>query len=360
MKSDRNPIIFLAVFIADIVIFKVSLMVGWSETAGLVTGIFSLGYGSFLMVALCLWIAISTRRFQTIEAGGESILIVAPHQDDGVAMAGGFAVQTIERGGRVDLLYITDGPAEDKRTRRVEAIDAWSHGGLSESAIRFLPFDTGTAFIRPGEIEDGIRRVGDILREIRPEILFVPLYEGGHYEHDVINYIVRCALRETKMEPIRVYEAPLYNFRYSLKATPEKMLSGMARLIPGFRYSYPPEPVRESEFIKLRMTPAQLELKREMLDRFRTQNPHQLVERFGFEDRYQPLHDYDYTRPPFDYSRSLARCFNWWKRIPVVGRVVSRWFKWTRTIHPDPSYTMTQIPLGAEAKRMTSLQSKGR
>ena len=122
MKS-RTGIIFLALFIVLIAIFKVSLIVGWSKTAGLLMGLFILVYGNYITIAFSLWIRINLRHHETIESQGESVLIVAPHQDDGVAIAGGFAIQTIQNGGRVDVLFMTDGPRSDKKTRRKEAIE---------------------------------------------------------------------------------------------------------------------------------------------------------------------------------------------------------------------------------------------
>ena len=195
------------------------------------------------------------------------------------------------------------------------------------------------------EIEDGVQQFSEHMQKIKPDFLFIPLYEGGHFQHDVVNYIVRRSLNETRSERIRVYEAPVYNFYYSWRTTPEKILSGLTRFIPFFRYLYPPEPVREADYFQLKMSPEQLKLKKHMLARFKTQNPGKLVERFGFEDRYQAFHDYDYSIPPFDYTRSLAKRLDNWKRFPVLGKIVSRMFKWTRTIHPDPDYTITNIPL---------------
>ncbi len=47
-----------------------------------------------------------------ITAGDDNICIFTAHQDDGVIMAGGYAVQTIKNGGSVNIVYIFDGETE--------------------------------------------------------------------------------------------------------------------------------------------------------------------------------------------------------------------------------------------------------
>mgnify|MGYP000415598682 CR=1 FL=1 len=266
-----------------------------------------------------------------------------------MAIAGGYAIQTVEMGGKVNVLYVTNGCPDDNCTRKKEAFDAWSTIGVGQSALHFLRYPVLTGLTERTEIDTCITEIGEFIKGCNPDLIFVPLYEGGNYQHDVTNYIVSEALREYKLN-ISVYEAPEYNFRFSLKVTPEKILSGFTKLIPFVKYNYPPEPVRDDKVYYLNMSTHQLELKRTMLSKFKTQNPDKLVERFGFEDRYQRLHNYDYSRPPFNYKFSLARKINFLKALPVVGKFVSQAVKWTKTIHPDPDYTMTIIPLSIDSK----------
>jgi len=295
------------------------------------------------LFSLCLWIRIHIKKRKYIHAGSEDILIIAPHQDDGVAIAGGYAIQTLEKKGRVNILYVTDGYRNDKVTRKREAIEAWSVIGIEKQAMHFLNHDTRTGLMEKNEIRSCIKEIHDMIISFHPETIFLPLYEGGNYQHDLTNFMIRKAIDQCGYRPT-VYEAPEYNFYFSFKTTPEKILSGFARIIPFYQYDYPPEPVRDDTLYYLKMTTEQIRLKKEMLSKFKTQHPENLMERFGFEDRFQKFHAYDYSKPPFDYDRSLAKKINVLKSLPFIGRVLSKAIKWTRTIHPAPNYTITKIP----------------
>lgn len=303
-------------------------------------------YALYLAAAFLLWVRVllRRRRFIPVEAGGEDILIVAPHQDDCVAIAGGYGIQTKEKGGSVRVLYVTDGMENGEPARRSEAFAAWAIAGVQASDIRFLEYPTLTGLAGRAEIDDCIRIIEDEIRGSRPGTIFTPLYEGGHYQHDVVSYMTAEAVRRSGFKG-RVFESPEYNFYLSFRATPEKILSGLLRFVPFAAYDYPPEPVRPDPVYRLAMTAGQLDAKRRMIEAFASQHPDMLKKRFGFEDRYQKMHDYDYRRPPFDYSRSAARVLDGLKRMPAAGAVFSKMFRWTRTIHPDPGVRMTRIPM---------------
>ncbi len=297
-------------------------------------------YSAFVM---WLFYKIRNQNKTFIQSHGENILIIAPHQDDCVALAGGYAVQTVEKGGHVNILYTTDGYKDDKVTRKQEALDAWSVLGKDSVTIEFLPYTNNESFLTRDEIDEGIDRISTYIKGARPETIFIPLYEGGHYQHDVTNYMVSKALDKLDLR-CAVYESPIYNFFMSFKTTPEKILSGLTRFIPLVSYDYPPEPVRNDKVYYLKMTDAQLQKKKEIIVKFKTQSPNKLVERWGFCDRYQRLHEYDYSQPPFDYSRSLAQSVHRMKSWPLIGNIMRKAMIWTATIHPDPDYTMTKIP----------------
>jgi LmbE family N-acetylglucosaminyl deacetylase len=301
-------------------------------------------YFIYCVVAAVLWIYIIRKKKTYIACRGEDILIVAPHQDDCVAIAGGYAIQTKAMGGRVKVLYVTDGNKDDKVTRKQEALDAWYVIGSDEKDIHFLKYHSLTSLTTREEIEQCTDEIADFILKNQPKTIFVSLYEGGNYQHDVVNYMVSEAVQKAGFMGT-VYESPEYNFYLSFKTTPEKILSGFARFIPFFRYDYPPEPILEDEVLRLKMTPEQIRIKKDMLSKFKTQNPKQLIIRFGFEDRYQRLHNYDYSRPPFDYEKSVAKILNLLKALPIVGRMFSKMFKWTRTIHSSSDYNLTRIPM---------------
>lgn len=300
----------------------------------------------YLAAVLLVWarVRIRNRGFVPLEAGGEDILIVAPHQDDCVAIAGGYGIQTKEKGGNVRILYVTDGMENGSPARRSEAAAAWAMAGVGESNIRFLDYPSLTGLTARDEIDACIGRIEEEIREHRPGTIFTPLYEGGHYQHDVVNYMTAEAVRRAGFKG-RVFESPEYNFFLSFRATPEKILAGLLRFVPFAGDGYPPEPVLPDAVYRLRMTDDQLRTKKRMIAAFESQHPDMLVKRFGFEDRYQELHAYDYAKPPFDWNRSAARFLDGLKRLPAAGALFSKMFRWTRTIHPEAGVTMTRIPM---------------
>jgi LmbE family N-acetylglucosaminyl deacetylase len=297
--------------------------------------------------ASILKLGIAIRRKHWMTAGGEDILIIASHPDDCVAIAGGYAIQTVALGGKVNVLYTTGGAEGDSEIRKREAEAAWGVIGIQPDAIHFLPHRYFTGFIQRPEIEAGTAEIEAWICNLHPGTIFVPLFEGGNYQHDVTNFM---AVRAAKIAEFtgRIWESPEYNFYFSLRTTPEKILCALGRAIPFVSCRYPPEPVRSDRVYHLRMKNMERSTKCRMLARFKTQNPYQLIARFGFEDRYQALHDYDYTKPPFSYEHSLAHRLQRLKSKPLIGKAVSKAVIWTRTIHPDPAVLMTRLPLEIE------------
>jgi LmbE family N-acetylglucosaminyl deacetylase len=296
-------------------------------------------------IAACLLgLFVAFRPKDWIKANGEDILIIASHPDDCVAIAGGYAIQTAALGGKVNVVYTTGGAEDDPETRRFEAKDAWGVIGIQPEAIHFLPHRNLFAFQTLREIQSGIAEITDQIKAAHPGTIFVPLYEGGNYQHDATNYMAVRAAQAAGFSG-RIWESPEYNFYFSLRATPEKILCALTRAIPLVKGTYPPEPIRPDGVYHLSMNRSELETKSKMLARFKTQNPDQLVVRFGFEDRYQALHRYAYTMPPFRYEGSLACLLERRKSNPILGKAVVKMVKWTRTIHPDPAVLITRLPL---------------
>ena len=304
-----------------------------------VTGLYTV----YIVIVMVYMHRVLGKVYPEQKADARRLLIIAPHQDDGVAMAGGYAIRARKKGMSVHVLFVTDGYEHDKVTRVAEAVDAWGVIGLKETDLTFLRHHTLAGFTTREEIDQGIDEVAQFLSHYLPDTVVIPLYEGGNYQHDVVNYMAAQAVNRAGRK-VTVLEAPEYNFYYSFRTTPQKMLTALMRLVPGVSHPYPPEPVLDDPLTIMKLTEEELQTKREMLSRFKTQAPEDLVERFGFEDRFQPLHAYDYRKPPFDYDRSLAKMLNALKKQPVIGGIVSHAVKWTRTIHADPGYTMTRIP----------------
>ncbi|KAF5416609.1 MAG: hypothetical protein C5S38_02705 [Candidatus Methanophagaceae archaeon] len=70
------------------------------------------------------------------------ILIFAPHRDDEVIGAGGKIIQTMERGGKVFIVYMTNGTKKKELTLiyEAEAKSALHVANVAEQNLIFLRF----------------------------------------------------------------------------------------------------------------------------------------------------------------------------------------------------------------------------
>jgi LmbE family N-acetylglucosaminyl deacetylase len=258
-------------------------------------------------------------------ARGEDLLIVAPHPDDCVIMAGGYAMQTLQRGGRVRVAWLTGTPDRFREGR-----NAWGLIGLGPESlieVRLAPVNLDL-----DHLEEWTRVLRELVAEAQPDVVVVPLYEGGHRDHDLANYLTARAVASLP-EPVELLEAPLYNYYFSLRHTPEKLLDALSKRIPFYDYNAPPTFVASGPRRVLCMSEPELALKRRMLEQFVSQHPEDLVLHFAFNDRFQRYREHDYTSPPHDYGigwiRSvreegppwLARYFDkpYWKRKTIFA-----------------------------------------
>ncbi|ODS31829.1 MAG: hypothetical protein SCARUB_03041 [Candidatus Scalindua rubra] len=329
-----------------IIIFLISIILFY-----LVIGIF----GSYLYFI----ILDSDKDKKFIKVKNDKIVIFAAHQDDGVIMAGGYAMQTIKKGGSVHIVYIFDGETGNGRNRNIvrmnESFKAWKLAGVEKGNILFLDYDQYYGLIDEKEIKSCINDVTDILKKTNFDIIFIPLYEGGHYQHDITNYVVSRAYLRNGMK-CKLYECPEYNAYYSIKDTPGKILSLLSKFIPFYEYDSPPSFAAPEKTIGeigsgngnrlyLDMSDDELKLKRKMLTIFKSQDVKGLLNLYGYKDSYQIYTDYDYSKPPFDYENSLARVVNNLKTVPVLRSILWWLFGKTKPRHPDPDFMITRIEM---------------
>lgn len=102
------------------------------------------------LVAVWRWalaVLILTGCVRTARAGdGVDWLVVAPHPDDEVLMAGGLLHAAVARGERVAVVVVTNGDftcARDGRVRQAETVEALGALGVQERDVRFLGYADG-------------------------------------------------------------------------------------------------------------------------------------------------------------------------------------------------------------------------
>ena len=151
----------------------------------------------FLMYYMHYRVNINTEAKEYITVNDDNIVIFAAHQDDGVIMTGGYAMQAIKKGGKVNVFYMFDGEPGNGRKRNIirmnESFSAWELIGIEKGNIHFLDYDEYYGLSDAAEVEECIDEVVDIFKENNFDKIFIPLYEGGHYQHDITNYIVSRA-----------------------------------------------------------------------------------------------------------------------------------------------------------------------
>jgi hypothetical protein len=257
-------------------------------------------------------------------AGEGTILIIAPHPDDSVISAGGYGIQTLEAGGTVVVAFLTGTPQTLE-----EAYSAWEIAGSDRSHM--IPLHWGAVNIEITDLAAATDSLARLITRVEPDAVFMQLYEGGHRDHDLANYLVGRAVRSLSDAPA-LYECPEYNFYFSVRDTPEKILDGVTRLIPFVRYDSPPGFVGGAGRRILCMSDSELATKRRMLEVFHSQKPKDLLLHFRFNDRFQEYRGHDYHRPPHDNGNKLV---HWLRnqRIPFFSSLfVKPYWKW-RTIH---------------------------
>lgn len=141
--------------------------------------------------------------------GGKDVLVLAPHPDDEVCGCGGTAVLHLRGGDRVLVVYVTDGrrstayglgPDEMARRRRREA----------EAAAAALGVQGQWWALPEGEweAEELSPRLGELLRERAPRVIYAPCRVDFHPEHHKVAHALARALAEspTVTPTIRIYQ----------------------------------------------------------------------------------------------------------------------------------------------------------
>jgi LmbE family N-acetylglucosaminyl deacetylase len=149
-------------------------------------------------------------------------LVIAPHQDDETLGCGGLLVQKRLAGAPVRIAYITDGsashpghptltPATLAALRQGEARRAMHLLGVEENALFFLGVGDGTlAQLDPPAATVVAGKIAGLLRQVRPDEIFLPMRDDGSSEHEAAFVLVQRALDLAGMRP-RLLEFPVWS-----------------------------------------------------------------------------------------------------------------------------------------------------
>jgi len=111
-------------------------------------------------------------------------------------------------GSEIHAVWLTSGGfLGGMKTREAELAAAMAALGLDGSYLRFARFPDLGLLPRLDQAAD---YVASLVTELRPENIFATAFEGGHPDHDAVNFLAFEGVRRSAQDP-RIYEYPLYN-----------------------------------------------------------------------------------------------------------------------------------------------------
>jgi LmbE family N-acetylglucosaminyl deacetylase len=149
-------------------------------------------------------------------------LVIAPHQDDETLGCGGLLRLKRLAAAPVRIAYVTDGsashpghptlaPAALAALRQGEARQAMHLLGVEENALFFLGVGDGTlAHLDPPTAMAVAGKIAGLLRQVRPDEIFLPMRDDGSSEHEAAFVLVQRALDLAGLRP-RVFEFPVWS-----------------------------------------------------------------------------------------------------------------------------------------------------
>lgn len=141
------------------------------------------------------------------------VLVVAPHPDDETIGCGGTIRLHLERDDAVRVVFLTSGergirgtiPEAARTIRETEAAEALHILGVEAWDFFRLP-DLGL----DRHIDDGALRLAQLMKENRPNVIYLPHPQEAHPDHEATLPLVRQALRRIDAAAaveLRGYEA---------------------------------------------------------------------------------------------------------------------------------------------------------
>lgn len=253
---------------------------------------------------------------------GTRLLVVASHQDDETLIAGDYMIKTMEDGGEVFVIYTVDGATKNdsvgyyeakdiSNTRKLEVKAALGLIGVDEDHIIFFDNENRKALMETRFLDWTIDALGTHIRDIDPDVIFIPAYEGSHCDHDMTNFAVMTALDRYGIDDILVYEAPEYNsfgtaWDYVLLYAGKISLFHL-KDIPEFA-DHP-----SAELFRLDVSPQDLSLKHSMLASYVSQDVSSLMISHGGPDTFRIAPAHNYSLPPYKYKDTFKYKFCVWR-----------------------------------------------
>jgi LmbE family N-acetylglucosaminyl deacetylase len=146
------------------------------------------------------------------------------HPDDDAFISGTMRT-LVQNGAKVHGVWLTSGDRFGKASAREnELFRAVKHVGLEPAQVHLLRLpDLG--LVR--EMDRAADTVTRLLHDVQPEIVFCNAFEGGHPDHDAVNFLTYEGCLRSNVQA-RLYEFPLYSgagrrvhFRWLINSFPK-------------------------------------------------------------------------------------------------------------------------------------------
>ncbi len=174
------------------------------------------------------------------------LVVVAPHPDDEVLMAGGVLEQAVRRGQRARVIVLTNGDftcARDGAIRQAETVAAMLDVGLKEEDLHFLGYPDGhlkhlgaSPLTVERKTPDGrcvqadatwqvrgvprsqqpltdvalLRDLVALLATLQPQDVYLPHVSDAHPDHAMTQVFVRRALEQLSRRPRALHSAVVH------------------------------------------------------------------------------------------------------------------------------------------------------
>lgn len=137
----------------------------------------------------------------------KTYLFLFAHPDDDSFICGTMKM-LLDRGAEVHAAWLTSGDFFGQGERRETELDrVTSCIGFARSQVHLLKFpDLGLV----AELERAAEAVTDLMDRIRPQVVVADAFEGGHPDHDSVNFLAYEARKRTGIGT-ELFEFPLYN-----------------------------------------------------------------------------------------------------------------------------------------------------
>ncbi len=238
---------------------------------------------------------------------------VVAHPDDEVLIAGTMR-RLLKRGVQVHGIWCTSGDYFGKgAVREAELGRASDIPGLPEPCRHLLRVpDLG--LIR--ELDSTAERLAELFVKLRPSAVFCNAFEGGHPDHDCVNFLTAEACLRADLRP-ELYEFPLYN-----GAGPAKYWYWQINRFPSRQDRGPGQ--AEGDLLYTRLDPDSIDCKYRMMRAYSSQWMYMVPARLasprswlaGKGEVYRQFFtDRDWTIPPHAGTLNYERSFSSWMKI---------------------------------------------